>query len=242
MKPGLLPAGVLATIAEDDIDPDTVVAEISTIVKSRRYAIFRLTRISRVHLDVIETALDPEVSAYISDLLADEASDFSMKTCASTAPFYWSFKSNPLVRNRAAQNSDEKWAEMAKSQFYVFFRRCSAAEKLIFVSQSAPDAELLDTEQLFSCHGLTQVIFDQLALRAPSRASSAVRITARERECLRWCAEGKTSEEIGIILSLSTHTVNHYLISATKKLNAVNRMHAITIAIRHGILDINSEP
>ena len=72
--------------------------------------------------------------------------------------------------------------------------------------------------------------------------SSEIHLSPREAECLRWCAEGKTSEEIGIILSLSTHTVNHYLISATKKLNAVNRMHAITIAIRHGILDINREP
>jgi DNA-binding CsgD family transcriptional regulator len=242
MKPGLLPAGVLATIADDDVDPQTIVAEISTIAKSRRYAIFRLTRISRVHLDVIESTLDPEVSTYISGLLTDEASDFSVKTCASTVPFYWSFKSDPVVRNRANHKPAESWSEMAKSPFHVFFRRCSAAEKLVFVSQSAPDANPLDTEQLFCCHGLTQVIFDQLAMRAPSRAGSGVRITARERECLRWCAEGKTSEEIGIILSLSTHTVNHYLISATKKLNAVNRMHAITIAIRHGILDINSEP
>jgi len=242
MKPELLPAGVLATLADDDVDPDTIVAEISTIAKSRRYAIFRLTRISRIHLDVVESSLDPEVSAYISDLLGDEASDFSMKTCAATVPFYWSFKTDPVVRSRVNLASAENWAEMAKSPFHVFFRRCSAAEKLVFVSQSAPNADPLDAEQLFCCHGLTQVIFDQLALRAPNRAGASVRITARERECLRWCAEGKTSEEIGIILSLSTHTVNHYLISATKKLNAVNRMHAITIAIRHGILDINSEP
>jgi len=242
MKPGLLPAGVLATIAADDMDPDAIVAEISTIAKSRRYAIFRLTRISRIHLDVIETALDAEVSAYISNLLGDESSDFSMKTCAATVPFYWSFGADPVVRGRAGKESAQNWDEMAKSPFHVFFRRCSAAEKLVFVSQSAPDAEPLDTEQLFFCHGMTQVIFDQLALRKAGRAGSGIRITARERECLRWCAEGKTSEEIGIILSLSTHTVNHYLISATKKLNAVNRMHAITIAIRHGILDINSEP
>lgn len=242
MKPQLLPAGVLATIADDDVDPETIVAEISTIAKSRRYAIFRLTRIGRIHLDVIEFALDPEISAYIAGLLADEASSFSMKTCISTVPFYWSFKKDPVVRSRANQEPGGCWGEMAKSSFHVFFRRCSAAEELIFVSQSAPNTDPLDTEWLFCCHGLTQVIFDQLALRAPGRAGPGVRITARERECLRWCAEGKTSEEIGIILSLSTHTVNHYLISATKKLNAVNRMHAITIAIRYGILDINAEP
>lgn len=241
MKPGLLPAGVLAANAHDEVDPDAVVAEISTIAKARRYAIFRLTRTSHIHLDVIESDLDPEISAYISGLLGDETSAFSVKTCGAMLPFSWSFKTDPVVRNRvkaAARN----WAEMSRSPFHVFFRRCSAAEKLVFVSQSAPDADPLDAKQLFHCHGLTQVIFDRIALRVPTRAGSGVRITARERECLRWCAEGKTSEEIAIILSLSTHTVNHYLISATKKLNAVNRMHAITIAVRHGILDINSEP
>lgn len=242
MNLGILPAGILATIADDDVDPETVVAEISTIAKSRRYAIFRVTRNNRIRLETIETSLDPEVTAYVSESLSDEKSEFCQKTCAATAPFYWSFKSDKALRNYIRSEGDGIWSELSESRFYVFFRRCSAAEKLIFVSQSPRDVDLLDSEQLFCCHGLTQVIFDQLALRGSGRSSGSVRITARERECLRWCAEGKTSEEIGIILSLSTHTVNHYLISATKKLNAVNRMHAITIAIRHSILDINSGP
>ena len=72
------------------------------------------------------------------------------------------------------------------------------------------------------------------------RSDRSADLTEREVECLSWIGEGKTSDEIAIILSLSTHTVNHYLISATKKLNTVNRMHAITTAVRLGILDINS--
>ena len=242
MHPRILPAGVLATLADDDVDPETIVAEITTIAKSRRYAIFRVTRNSHIRLDVIENSLDPEVSDYLSGLLTDETSQFCIRTCTATVPFYWSFKSDTFVRDRASMPTGKIWAEMQKSQLYVFFRRSSAAEKLLFLSLSAPGAEPLDTEQLFCCHGMTQVVFDQLVLRSHNRSGTGARITARERECLRWCAEGKTSEEIGIILTLSTHTVNHYLISATKKLNAVNRMHAITIAIRLGILDINGEP
>ncbi|MFZ2103598.1 MAG: helix-turn-helix domain-containing protein [Oricola sp.] len=201
-----------------------------------------MTRNSQIRLDIIENTLDPEVSAYISEQLTDDSSQFCIRTCTATVPFYWNFKSDTFVRDRASMPTGKIWAEMQKSQLYVFFRRCSAAEKLVFLSLSAPGAEPLDTEQLFCCHGLTQVVFDQLVLRSHGRSGSSTRITARERECLRWCAEGKTSEEIGIILTLSTHTVNHYLISATKKLNAVNRMHAITIAVRLGILDINGEP
>ena len=61
-------------------------------------------------------------------------------------------------------------------------------------------------------------------------------LSIRERECLTWTAEGKTSEEIAIILELSVHTVNHYLTSAARKLNAVNRLHAVARAMRLGLL------
>lgn len=63
------------------------------------------------------------------------------------------------------------------------------------------------------------------------------RITVREQSCLAWTAEGKTSEEIGIILSLSPHTVNHYLGSAARKLGATNRMHAVAKALRMGLIE-----
>ncbi len=59
-------------------------------------------------------------------------------------------------------------------------------------------------------------------------------LSERELECLKWTAGGKTSAEIATILSLSEHTVNHYLISATRKLEAVNRTQAVANAIRRG--------
>lgn len=242
MHPGLLPAGMLATIADNDVDPDTIVAEISTIAKSRRYAIFRLITNSGIRVETIETSLDPQVSAYILDTLCDETEDFYRKTVSAATPFSWKFSTDPVVRQRAVLSHGEAWAEMSNSVFHVFFRRSSANDRLLFITQSMPGADPLDAEQLFFCQGLTQVILDQITLRTNGREGAPSRITVREKECLRWCAEGKTSEEIGIILSLSTHTVNHYLISATKKLNAVNRTHAITVAIRQGILDINGEP
>lgn len=71
---------------------------------------------------------------------------------------------------------------------------------------------------------------------ADARRKGGAQISDRERDCLFWTAEGKTSEEIAIILGISTHTVNHYLTSATRKLDAANRTHAVTRAIRFGII------
>ncbi|GGE07269.1 transcriptional activator protein BjaR1 [Aureimonas endophytica] len=61
-------------------------------------------------------------------------------------------------------------------------------------------------------------------------------LTPRERDCLKLAMLGKTSSEIGIILSLSEYTVSQYLAAATKKMNASNRTHAVAIAAQMGYL------
>lgn len=61
-------------------------------------------------------------------------------------------------------------------------------------------------------------------------------LTRRERECLQWCAEGKTSWEISQILSISQHTADWYLASAARKLAAANRLHAVAEALRRGLI------
>lgn len=61
-------------------------------------------------------------------------------------------------------------------------------------------------------------------------------ITPREMEVIHWMAEGKTASEIGIILSLSEHTVTRHAWTVRIKLNAVNGMHLVAKAIRSGII------
>ena len=61
-------------------------------------------------------------------------------------------------------------------------------------------------------------------------------VTDRERECLRWVAEGKTTDETAQIVGVSGNTVNSYLSTAIQKLSARNRAMAIAIAIRQGLI------
>lgn len=65
---------------------------------------------------------------------------------------------------------------------------------------------------------------------------TSAQLTAREVEVVRWTSEGKTSAEIAIILGLSEHTVISHITSSARKLNAVNRVHMIAIAVRRGIV------
>ena len=71
-------------------------------------------------------------------------------------------------------------------------------------------------------------------------------LSDRERHCLLWAAEGKTSWEISVIQGLSERTVRFHLNNATEKLGAVNRQHAVARAIalgeiRPNIVDIHSK-
>lgn len=52
-------------------------------------------------------------------------------------------------------------------------------------------------------------------------------LTMRERECLTWAADGKTSNEIAQLLGISDSTVNFHLNNAMQKLDVVSRQHAI---------------
>lgn len=56
-------------------------------------------------------------------------------------------------------------------------------------------------------------------------------LTSRERECLRWSADGKTAWEIGHILNIAERTVVFHVNNVIKKLGAANKTQAIVRAI-----------
>jgi DNA-binding CsgD family transcriptional regulator len=61
-------------------------------------------------------------------------------------------------------------------------------------------------------------------------------LNARETECLRWAADGKTSGEIASILNLAQSTVNFHLNNAVGKLDVSNRQHAVARAALQGLI------
>lgn len=64
-----------------------------------------------------------------------------------------------------------------------------------------------------------------------SPTSLAVTLSTREKEILRWGADGKTSEEIAIILGLSQDAINFHYKTIQNKIGTTNRAQAITYAI-----------
>lgn len=73
-------------------------------------------------------------------------------------------------------------------------------------------------------------------LRLEGILPDRLRLSRRELDCLGWASEGKTVWESGVILGLSVHTVRCYLESARHKLGASSNTHAVSLALRSGLL------
>lgn len=79
-------------------------------------------------------------------------------------------------------------------------------------------------------------LLDKVSRNCSTEDGPSETLTRREIECLRWSAAGKSSDEIAIILDLSSHTVVGYLKSAMRKLDSVSRMQAVARAFRYRLL------
>jgi len=62
--------------------------------------------------------------------------------------------------------------------------------------------------------------------------------TPREIEVLRLIAAGNTNKEIGALLSLTEVTVKSHVKNILSKLGANDRTHAVTLALKRGIIEL----
>jgi DNA-binding NarL/FixJ family response regulator len=79
----------------------------------------------------------------------------------------------------------------------------------------------------------TKGIFEAIGTAAPSREAV---VTKREMEVLRLLFEGLSARQIASRLGLSERTVNTHVANVYRKLGASNRIEAIRIAMRMGLL------
>ena len=72
----------------------------------------------------------------------------------------------------------------------------------------------------------------------PGHSNAKVELSAREQDCLRWTAEGKSSWDIGMILKISENTVNFHIKNAMRKLGTTSRTVAVVQAIRLNLIEL----
>src|SRR5690606_29370588 len=96
-----------------------------------------------------------------------------------------------------------------------------------------------DTRRHLHVLHLLAVQFDltfQLLKKTPAQKPLPV-LTSRERDCLSWIAEGKSTWEVSRILGISDNTARFHLKNAMCKLQAPSRTAAVAKALRLGLID-----
>jgi LuxR family transcriptional regulator len=63
-----------------------------------------------------------------------------------------------------------------------------------------------------------------------------MKFSRRELEILKWTAEGKTSAEVAMILSISENTVNFHQKNMQRKFNAPNKTQIACYAVATGLI------
>lgn len=67
-------------------------------------------------------------------------------------------------------------------------------------------------------------------------ATAVLELTARERDCLAFVADGRTDWQIAVLLGISEPTVRFHLNNARRKLGAVNRAQAVARFAGRGLM------
>ena len=67
-------------------------------------------------------------------------------------------------------------------------------------------------------------------------ASKDMLITARELDCLKWMAAGKTAWEASVILGISERTVRFHLNAAREKLDCLTTTQAVAKAVSQQLI------
>ena len=114
-------------------------------------------------------------------------------------------------------------------------QRVLRAGAAAYVLKSTPKKELLSV--IRSVHAGHRHVPTEVAVRLAEFMGDD-NLTPREIEVLRLIRDGNRNKEIASLLSISETTVNFHIKNIVDKLRANDRTHAVTIAVRRGLLQI----
>jgi DNA-binding CsgD family transcriptional regulator len=110
-------------------------------------------------------------------------------------------------------------------------------ETAFFGITSAIQAEHAETT-LRECRILANYFHGHMLRMHGYDVEQEILVSARELDCLKWTAAGKTALEASIILGISERTVRFHLNAAREKLGCVTTTQAVAKAIAQQLIDI----
>jgi DNA-binding NarL/FixJ family response regulator len=114
-------------------------------------------------------------------------------------------------------------------------QRALKAGALAYVLKGLVRKELLDT--IRAVHRGMKRIHSDVAEQIAHHTGEEL-LTSREIEVLSLAAAGNSNKKIGTKLSINEDTVKGHMTSILAKLRASDRTHAVTLALRRGIIEL----
>lgn len=107
---------------------------------------------------------------------------------------------------------------------------------LLTLATSAPCTEFDFDCPILAATTATLVDVHAQRCRRDEAPAHATRLTAREKACLTWAANGNKAAVTGRILGTAESTIEFHLRNAKRKLGAQNTTHAVALAIRQQVI------
>ena len=139
---------------------------------------------------------------------------------------------------RVAQLFDEAAASGVGNQGLSVPIRGASGELALFsvtAEQSPRDWALLKRELISLLQMLAHHVHQNFLLRH-NIVFEDPRLSKRETEVLEWASNGKSVEDIAVILDISKHTVKSHLEICRYKLGGLNTAHAIARALQRNLI------
>lgn len=202
------------------------------------FAICKITSLSAPEITTISNYPDAWIQYYFEEKL--QRFDPVVRYCfEKVSPIRWNhLKDIPEYQSPEGDRIFQKAAELGLVHGISIPLKTHTGEICIF-SLATADGTNVDSrfdEVLSPAQTFSTELFNNLSRIKSASGDAQENLTPRELECIFWACEGKTTWEMSQILDITERTVIFHLTSATKKLGAVNRQHAVAKAITSGLI------
>jgi len=154
----------------------------------------------------------------------------------SQVPFYWSELEATYSINKEAKILMEQANESGVCDGIGFSLQSMPGEIIgVGLARTHSDKEQKKDYEFLSGAYLLTVFFHE-TYRSLLSTKDEIILKPSEKEILMWASEGKTDDEISMILGITRNTIRFYWKSIFDKLEAYGRIYAITKAIRLGLV------
>ena len=200
------------------------------------FALARFFKVDKTpSTDVIAGRFHPEWSRRYVERNYARSSTIASEMIVSAAPYSWS----EAIRRRGLNRLQARiWAEAAEfgltDGLFTPVRWSDGSYAAVVLAGRKP--QLGDPLVLIAAEVLSSYYSSQVRHLTNGSKSKPV-LTPRQRECLAWVRQGKSSGEIGEILGISVLTVDEHIADACRRLGVRTRVQAAVDATISGMIN-----